>query len=167
MIELIALTRAIHILAGIVWVGTTVALAVILPMAARSEGQAGGRFIGMVTRRLGPMSGISALLTVLSGIYLFVTLHPHDDSASGLVLKAGALAAVLALGLGLLVARPAGMRLAQLCEQRSGEAPPSQDLVQQIAQFGRRAALSSKLVVALLTLAVLSMALFRYAQALG
>ena len=49
----------------------------------------------MIGRKAGPVSGISALLTVLSGIYLMLVLHPHDRSAGGLVLQAGAVAAVL------------------------------------------------------------------------
>ncbi|TLY47192.1 MAG: hypothetical protein E6K53_16665 [Gammaproteobacteria bacterium] len=157
--------RAIHVMAGVIWAGTTfVMTVVILPMMARHGAEGFGRWTGIIARRVGPISGISALLTVLSGIYLFAALHPHDASTGGLVLKIGAVTALLSLITGFLVGRPAGIKLAELSQSAGSSAPP--DLVERIAALGRRATLSARLVAILLGVSVLSMALFRYIGAL-
>jgi hypothetical protein len=119
----------------------------------------------MVAGRVGPISGISALLTVLSGSYLFATLHSNDSSAAGLVLKVGAVAAFLSLAIGFLIGRPTGQKLAKLSEQQSPTAAPSADVLQKMSGLRLRAELSSRFTAALLGLAVLSMAGFRYAAA--
>jgi hypothetical protein len=115
---------------------------------------------------VGHTLGISALLTVLSGSYLFATLHAKDGSASGLVLKVGAVAALLSLVIGFLVARPTGRKLASLSEQHSLAAAPAAEVLQKMSGLRRRAVLSSRFTAALLGLAVLSMAGFRYAGAI-
>jgi len=162
---LIVLARAVHVIAGVVWAGATFMLAtVIVPMANRYAAEGAGRWTGMIAGKVGPLSGISALLTVVSGVYLFATLHPHDSSVSGLVLKCGAIAALLSLAVGLLLGRPAGIALGKLDEQRSTTTAPAPSLLEQMAKLRRRAALSSRAAAALLGIAVLSMAVFRYAQ---
>lgn len=165
-IEIIVLARAVHVMAGIIWAGAAFLLAmVIVPIGARHGTEGADRWIGMIVRRVGPLTGISALLTVLSGIYLFVALHPHDSSAGGIVLKTGAVAAVLSFAAGFL-SRPIGLELARLKEGSSSSATLSAETLQQISALHRRQALSSRLTAAFLGIAVLSMAVFRYAQAL-
>lgn len=164
-VALILLARAVHIFGGVFWAGSTFLLTwVIFPIGARHAADGAGRWVGMIGRKAGPISGISALLTVLSGIYLMLVLHPGDRSASGMVLQAGAVAAVLSFFVGFFVGRPAGQKLLQLVEQQSST-PSSAELAQR-ASLQKRAAISSKLTAALLGLAVLAMALFRYVQAL-
>jgi uncharacterized membrane protein len=164
-VALILLARAIHVLGGVFWAGSTFLLTwVIFPIGAKHAAEGAGRWVGMIARRAGPISGISALLTVLTGIYLMVVLHPHDTSPSGVVLQTGALAAVLSFFVGMFVGRPAGQKLQQLIEQQSA-APSPADLAQREG-LRKRAAISSMLVALLLALAVLSMATFRYVGAL-
>jgi uncharacterized membrane protein len=166
-IELIVLVRLVHVMAGVIWAGATFILAaVIVPLAARHGTEGAGRWTAMVAGRVGPISGISALLTVLSGSYLFATLHSNDSSAAGLVLKVGAVAALLSLAIGFLVGRPTGQKLARLSEQQSLAAAPPADVLQKMSGLRLRATLSSRFTAALLGLAVLSMAGFRYAGAI-
>ena len=166
-VELIALARTVHVMAGVTWAGATLLLAaVIVPIAVRHGAEGAGRWTGMIARRIGPMSGISALLTVLSGIYLFAVLHSNDSSAGGLVLRTGAIAALLSLAVGFVVARPAGLKLERLFQQSLPASAASPDVLQQISGLGRRTVLSSRLTAALLGVAVLSMAVFRYAGAM-
>jgi uncharacterized membrane protein len=165
--ELIVLARVVHVMAGVIWAGTTFVLAaVVVPIAARYGTDGAGRWTAMVAGRVGPISGISALLTVLSGGYLFATLHSNDGSAVGLVLKVGAVSALLSLAIGFLIGRPTGQKLARLSEQQSLAATPPADVLQRVSGLRRRAELSSRLTAALLGLAVLSMAGFRYAGAI-
>ena len=167
-VELIALARAIHVMAGVAWAGAMFVLAgVIMPIAIGHGAEGAGRWTGMISRRLGLMSSISALFTILSGIYLFAVLHANDSSAGGMVLKTGAVAALLSLAVGVLVGRPAGLQLAKLSEQKSPTAVPAPDVLQQLSALRKRAVLSSRLTAALLGIAVLSMAVFRYAQTMA
>ncbi len=82
-----------------------------------------------------------------------------------MVLKSGAAAALLALAIGLLVARPAGQKLAKLHEGRMDGAVPAPNAARQLAALRMRAAVSSRLAAGLLGVAVLAMAVFRYASA--
>lgn len=161
----IVAARVIHVMAGVIWAGTTFTMtAVILPIMARHGAEGFGRWTGIIARRVGPISGIAALLTVLSGIYLFYALHAHDASTGGLVLKVGGVTALLSLITGLMVSRPAGEKLAELSKS-IGDSAPS-DLLERIAALRRRATLSARLVAILLGVSVLSMAVFRYVAAL-
>ena len=165
-VALILLARALHILGGVIWAGSTFLLTwVIFPIGARHAAEGAGRWVGMIARKAGPVSGISAMLTVLSGIYLMVVIHPGDRSVGGLVLQAGALAAILSFFVGLFMGRPAGQKLLQLMQQQSST-PSAAELAEREA-LRKRSAFSSGLTAILLALAVLAMATFRYVQALA
>jgi len=157
----------VHVMAGVTWAGATFLLAaVIAPIAARHGAEGAGRWTGLIARRVGPISGISALLTVLSGVYLFASLHSRDSSATGLVLKIGAVAAFLSLAIGILISRPTGLKLAKLSEQHSPAGTLPADVLQTMSGLRLRAALSTRFTAVLLGIAVLSMASFRYAEAI-
>lgn len=101
-LALILLARAVHVLGGVFWAGSTFLLTwVILPVGARHAAEGEASWLTEIRRKAGPMAGISALLTVLSGIYLMVALHPNDASPSGRVLQAGAVAAILSFFVGI------------------------------------------------------------------
>jgi len=164
-ITLIVLARVIHIMAGVIWAGAAFMLAmIIVPIAARYGAEGFDRWTGVIARKVGPASGIAALVTVLSGVYLFASLHPHDHSASGVVLMAGAVAAVLSLATGFFLGRPAGRKLFELREQGPKSGAPSPELLQRLAALRNRVVLSSRATAALLGVAVLAMAAFRYVQ---
>lgn len=165
---LIVLARAIHVLAGVTWAGATFILAaVVVPLAVRHGAEGAGRWMGLVARRAGMFSGISAVLTVLSGIYLFAALHAHDDSLGGLILKSGSLAALLALAVGVLAGRPAGRRISQLQDAQVDGKALSPEAIREMARLRKRAAMSARIAAGLLGVAVLAMAVFRYAAAIG
>lgn len=167
-LSFIVLARAIHVMAGVAWAGSTFVMAgVVIPLMSKHGAEGAGRWLSLVAGRAGRASMVTALLTVLSGIYLFATLHPHDDSASGLVLKAGAVASLLALALGLLVGRPAGLGMARLQQQLPAGTPPTAELLRQIAALRLRATLSARFAAGLLGAGVLAMAVFRYAAAMA
>ncbi len=160
----IVLARAVHVAAGVAWAGGTFVLAgVVLPLMREHGAQGAGRWLGMVARRAGMASIVAALATVVSGVYLFHVLHAQDGSASGLVLKAGAVAALLALGAGLLIGRPAGLKLAQLqAAAAAGGAAPD---AAQLAALQLRSAVASRAGAGLLALSVVAMGVFRYVGA--
>jgi uncharacterized membrane protein len=164
-VTLLLLARVFHIFGGVIWAGSMFALSfAIMPVAARYANEGAGRWMGEVMRRLGPLSGISALITVLSGLYLFATLHSGDHSAGGMVLGTGAAAAVLSLLVGALIGRPTAMRLSKLQSETANATGAN---LAQLTSLRRRAAWSSRVTGILLGLAVLAMAAFRYAPALA
>ncbi|HEX7917131.1 hypothetical protein, partial [Rudaea sp.] len=132
-IDLIVLARAVHVIAGVAWAGATFMLAsVIMPIAVRHGAEGAGHWMGLVARRAGMSSMVAALLTVLSGIYLFVALHSHDASTSGFVLKTGALAAILSIGVGILLGRPAGIELGRLQQTLASDAAPDENTLRRV-----------------------------------
>jgi uncharacterized membrane protein len=166
-VAFIVLARAIHVMSGVTWAGAVFVLAtVITPVSVAKDSDIPEPRLATIARRAGALAGISALLTVLSGVYLFAVLHAHDNSISGLVLKSGATAALLSMAVGFLISRPAGLGVARLYANRDGTAL-SQEAIQQLSRLRTRSVLSVRLAAALLAFAVLAMAVFRYAAAVG
>lgn len=154
---LIVLARAIHILAGVYWAGAMFVFVGSLLPAMRSGG---GPALVPVMKGIGMRTGIAAILTILAGIYLFAGLHAHDDSTGSKVLGIGATAAILAFIVAFFVNMPAGRKLAKLNAN-----PPAdpQQRAQQAAALQSRVTLGARLIAGLLGIAVLCMAVFRYA----
>src|SRR5260370_26560943 len=112
--------RLVHIVAGIFGVGAAVLLAAFILPTARSLGDDGGRFVARLMQRgLGPTLGIAMLLTIVSGLAMYGRLSAGFNrvwvtSPHGLVLGAGAVAALLSLLIGVTVNGPVTLRLAKL-----------------------------------------------------
>ena len=166
--SLLVLARALHVFGGVVWAGATFVLALaIIPIAQRDADSGGGRWMAAIAQRVGPASGIAAILTILSGIYLFATLHPHDTSASGVVLQIGAGAAILSMLVSVFISRPAGQRLGKLQGERASQKSSDPELASRLAALRKRVMSSVRLASALLAVAILAMGVFRYVPALG
>jgi len=158
--SLIVLARAIHILAGVYWAGAMFVFAGSLLPAMRNGG---GPALVPVMKQIGMRTGIAGILTILAGLYLFAGLHANDDSAGGKVLGIGAAAAILAFLVALFVNMPAGRKLAKLHANSPADAK-DQERVAAVLQS--RVRLGARLIAALLGIAVLCMAVFRYASLL-
>ncbi len=162
--------RLVHILAGIFWVGSTVMIAAFLIPAARASGSEGRRFLArlMQGRGLGAALGGSMLLTVVSGFVMYGRLsagfnHAWVTSRPGMALGVGALAALLAVVVGVGVNAPVGVKIERLrrrTENAGGTPAP--------ADAARAAALQALLdrmtvvTAVLLVVAAGAMAVARY-----
>lgn len=161
--------RLVHILAGIFWVGAAVLLAAFILPTARSLGDDGGRFVARLMQRgLGPTLGIAMLVTIVSGLAMYGRLSAGFNrgwvtSPHGLVLGAGAGAALLSLLIGVTVNGPVTLRLAKLRQSVAarGAAPSPAEAAQLSALQSRRdrASVVSALFV---VLAAVAMAAARY-----
>ena len=146
-----AILRAIHILSGAAWVGTTFFLiAFVIPAVARS-GEAGGRFMERLGPRIPIAIGPASGLTMLSGLAMYGVdsqgFHPSWILApTGLTFTIGALAAIAAGILGGTVLR------------RNGPPAPGEDA----AAAARRTSAVATTVLVLLGIAVVAMAVARY-----
>lgn len=155
---LILIARAIHILSGVYWAGSIFVTAGTLLPAMRNPGA--GPVLGPVMKTLGMRIGVAAILTILAGLYLMAALHPHDSSPSGIVLGVGAAAAILAFLVALFISMPSGRKLAALLAAKDLAADEKN---RQMAALQGRVALAARLMAGFLGLAVLCMAVFRYA----
>jgi len=160
--------RLVHIVAGIVWVGSAVFGALFLFPTARAAGAEGGRFIERLMRRVGPAMGIAMLLTVIPGFIMYGRLSAGFNRAwvtsrPGLALGAGAVAAILAVLVGAAVNAPAGAKMAVL--RKSFEAQggvPTATQAAQLQTLQSRVERGAQVVAALLLIAAGTMAVARY-----
>lgn len=161
--------RVLHILAAALWVGAAGVLAMVVMPAVGDAGAAGGPFLASLHRRkVHVFMAASALLTVLSGIWLYWALTTGFDpdivwSRGGVVFGIGGLCGLLALVIGGGIIGPGFARLAALSEQTDA-IPQDQRAAhaQRLEATSRRTMLASKCALALMVIALVLMALGHY-----
>lgn len=161
--------RVLHILVAAWWVGAAGLLALVVMPAVGDAGAAGGPFLASLHRRkLHVFMAASALLTVLSGIWLYWVLTMGFDpaivwSSGGLVFGIGGLCGLLALIIGGSIIGPGLARLAELAGQTDA-IPEAQHAAhaQRLAAIHRRTMLASKCALALIVIALVLMATGHY-----
>jgi len=160
--------RLVHILSGIFWVGSTLLMALFLLPAARAGGAEGRRFLGGVFQRMGPVMGVTALLTIVSGFFLYARVSGGFQpvwvtSATGRAYGIGALAAILAVIVGGVVNARTGAKIGALQKRlASAGAAPSAAEAAQLAGWQSRIERGALVVAALLVVAAAAMATARY-----
>ena len=160
--------RLIHIVAGVVWVGSAVFAALFVLPTARALGPDGRRFIERLQRRMGPALGIAMVLTVVPGFMMYGRLSAGFNRAwvtsrPGLALGAGAVAALLAVVIGIATNAPASAKIARLrkqLDQPGSAATPAQ--AAELAALQARIERGMQLAAALLLVAAGAMAVARY-----
>jgi uncharacterized membrane protein len=160
--------RLVHIVAGVVWVGSAVFMAAFLLPAARAAGSDGTRFVGQLMQRAGPAFGLAMLLTVISGFIMYGRLSAGFNRAwvtsrPGLALAVGALAAIAAALVGATVNAPAAGKMAAIRKslQAQGGAPTAAQMAQ-LASLQTRAEHAGQVAAGLLVIAAGAMAVARY-----
>ncbi|MCI0436918.1 MAG: hypothetical protein L0271_25250 [Gemmatimonadetes bacterium] len=168
MEPLLVLARLLHVTLGVFWAGTMIFNAVFLTPAMRDAGPDGASVAaGIMRRRFMDIMPVVALLTLLSGFWLYWRvsggfMHAYVLSATGLAYGLGGVAAIIAFGVGVSVIRPAMLRAAALTRAVPAVAE-ERDRVMQAAQAMRmRAAAAGRTVAWLLGFAVVVMAIGRY-----
>jgi uncharacterized membrane protein len=161
--------RLLHIVAGVLWVGTAVFVTFILVPAIEEAGPAGmGVMPALARRGLMTFLPLLALITTLSGLGLFWKVGGGDfgrfmGSPMGVSLSVGATAALLAFLEGIALVRPTMMRAGAIFEslaslpadKRAEQLAIATALRTKGARAGRRGAV-------LLILAASAMAVARY-----
>lgn len=160
--------RLLHIVAGVFWVGTAVVMALFVLPTARAAGPEGGRFVARLGRRIGPALGVAMLLTVIPGFIMYGRLsagfnHAWVTSRVGLALGAGAVAAILAIVIGLAINATAAAKIGALEKLVATEgATPSPAQAAQLAALHLRIERAARVVALLLLVAAGAMAVARY-----
>jgi uncharacterized membrane protein len=168
MTGLMIVLRIIHIFSGIFWVGTNFFMILFFVPSVRSAGPAGGAVMGkLVASKFSTTIGIAALLTVLAGL----TMYGLDSKGfqiewiagpSGIVLTIGAVAGILAAGVGLGMQKPISDRMAAVQKEiAAGGGSPTPEQIKELQSLQVRLARASKIAVFLMIIAVLGMVMAR------
>ena len=167
---LMILLRLFHILGGVFWVGSVAALAWFIYPSQTVLGEASGKFMQelMLKQKLSNWIGGAMLLTVLSGLAMYIRLSMVSNggfasSRTGMVLGLGAFAAIVAAGIGGGVAGRAARLMAKLGEEiRTGGAPPTDAQRAEFARLQSRQGWALRTATSLLVVTVAAMAIARY-----
>ena len=153
--------RVVHIVFGVFWAGTMIFNALFLLPAIRDAGPDGAKIIAGLTRlRFLTVMPIVAALSIAAGLWLYwfdsAGFQPaFMHSSMGMMLGVGAVAALVAFVLGIAIVRPAMAKATALSQD------PSQQAAAQAYRL--RAASMNRVMAVLLGLAVVAMAVARYA----
>jgi uncharacterized membrane protein len=163
--------RIIHIVTGVIWVGSLFVVVVFVQPSAATLGPAGAPFMSELRRRrFVDVVFIDAIFTVVAGSLLYWrdwhTFSTYGDwigSNFGRTLTVGALLALSGLAVAGSVTRPTIARLVSVGKQvaASGGAPPPETTAR-IGALQRRLVVAERTSFALVLLAVVAMSSARY-----
>ncbi|HXE59614.1 MAG TPA: hypothetical protein VN607_02870 [Gemmatimonadaceae bacterium] len=169
MSVLTVVLRLVHVVGGMLWVGFAVFGACFLFPTLAETGPEGGRVMAVLQRRhLLTVFPILALLTVISGLWLYgraaSTAPGFGGSRMGITLGFGGVCALVALFVGMLVVSPSMNRALATAQQAAQAATTDerQALIALSAQRRARAARGSRIATLLLIVAACAMAVGRY-----
>jgi hypothetical protein len=161
--------RLVHVVFGVFWAGSMFFVVSFLLPTARDAGPGGAPFMRRFARSSFVNAAVgSAVLTILSGLVMFWLVSSRADagwmgSPEGITLSLGALAALIAFGIGLGYQRPAAMRLAALAaEIEAAGGAPSEAQQRELPAIQARMMRGGRWIATLLLVAVVCMGVFRY-----
>jgi len=170
MDPLLVLLRVVHVVGGVFWAGAVLFVVHFLEPAVRDAGPDGARVMqALQKRRYLDVIPAVALLTVVSGFWLywrvFGRFHPGPGaSGAELWLGVGGLASVVALVIGMAVMRPSSVRVGRLAAELAQAPPERREAVgAELARVRGRLRVAGRWMAALLGIAILCMAVGRYA----
>lgn len=166
----ILLLRLIHILSGIMWVGSGLYTSFFLgPALSSSPAVMGQVMAGLQRRRVFLVLQIVAGLTILSGLRLLWIdsagfAESYLSTGTGRTFSIGAGAAIISAVLAFGVSRPAMVRAGVIAASLAASANTGdrERLASQLDKLRRRATIASSLAVAFGLLAASAMAVARY-----
>jgi uncharacterized membrane protein len=163
------IARVLHIGLGVFWAGAMIFMAIYLTPSMRDAGPDGAKVAaGLAKRRLLDVMPLAALITLISGTYLYQRVSggwvpEYMRSLPANVIGVGGLAGILAFIVGVTWVRPSmkkAMGLAQSVANAPAEA--REGIMAQAGALRTRAASAGKVVAWLLVGATVAMAVARY-----
>ncbi|HUC39956.1 MAG TPA: hypothetical protein VMR92_03920 [Gemmatimonadales bacterium] len=154
--------RFAHVFFGAMWVGMMAFQIFFLGPALADVGADAGKLMAaMVKRKIPVFIPIFALITLVSGFWLFARMSGGNAGAlmrtpMGMGFGLGGVVALLAFVIGVVVMRPAMMRSMQLAESRD---PAAQAEIQRLRA---RATVTGNVVTVMLFFTLTAMAVARY-----
>jgi uncharacterized membrane protein len=163
---LVIVLRLLHIIGGVLWVGSALAMNFFIGPTLRATGEAGKQFAGhLITRtRFTPVVTASAYLTVIAGVWLYGIdsawfTSPWMDSGAGTGFGTGAAFALVGLVTGIMNGNNV-RKLGQLGAQIQGQ--PTAEQAAALGAVQRQQAWVVPVNTYSLLLALLFMAIARY-----
>lgn len=154
---LIVTARAAHILSSTVWAGF------VIPVGLLFVGSGASRILRQaMVNRTAPVVAVAAVVSLISGIYLFVSLHKGGHGPAESALGIGAAAAVLSFLIGAFFDGPLEKTLARLDKEAATHGNASTEISQAVVSLEKRAVFFSRLIVVLLMVSVIAMAIARF-----
>ena len=161
--------RFFHVFSGALWVGMLAFQTFYLMPALNEAGPEAGKIMGaLARRRIHIVMPIIALLTLISGFWLLSRLSGGNMGAlmaqpMGKAFGLGGLSALLAFLLGVVVMRPAMMRMMKLQESLPSAAPADRGgITAELQQLRTRGNTLAKVVNWMLLFTLGAMAVARY-----
>jgi uncharacterized membrane protein len=162
--------RFVHIISGIMWVGSGIFVAFFLiPALAANRQLMPAVMEGLQRRRVFIIIPTAGLLAILSGVrLLWIDSAGFADSymqtGPGRTFSIGGTAAIIALLFQVLVSRPAGVKLGAIAAQLAGSPPANERerLNAEANRLRRRNAMATLAAVLFGLLAASAMAIARY-----
>jgi uncharacterized membrane protein len=167
--ELLVL-RLVHILGGMIWVGTgNFNTFFLLPALAQAGPAAGQVFAGLQRRRVFTFLPVVAVLTILSGVRLMQITSANFspawfNSAPGRTYAWSGVLAIVGFVVGIVLGRPAALRAARLGATVAATTDPTEraTLAAKLETARRMGSIASLLSVGLVVLAAAGMSVARY-----
>lgn len=166
---LLIILRLLHIVAGVFWAGSLFFMVSFMLPTAREAGPAGAPFMLRFARSSFVSAATGAgVVTVLAGIALMWVVSGQMGpgwfgSKMGITLSIGGLAAIIALGYGLLRQRPRMLRMGAIAEAIAASGGGPTDAQQgELASLQPEVVQGARLVAWLLAVSVVCMAVARY-----
>lgn len=159
--------RFLHIVSGAIWFGAVVVMTFFIMPSIGAAGPAGGQVMKQVGDRKYAQWIMAFMgITILSGLGLMWTVAKTFGgnwfaTAMGRTISLGAALAIIASTIGVVLARPAMLRMQTLgAEMAGGSGSPEQ--AAEMKRLQGRMSASTRIVVALMIVAVTAMAVARY-----
>ena len=166
---LMLVLRFTRVFFAALWVGMMAFQVFFLMPALGETGPEGGKVMAALARRRIPVfMPVIALITLVSGMWLFQRLSGGQPSALfatpvGKAFALGGLAALLAFLVGMILGRPLMMRSAKLAESLVTASPEQRaGITAEMQRLRARGASLNRVVMALLLFALTAMAVARY-----
>ena len=162
--------RLLHVVLGVFWAGALFFMTFFLAPSVADAGPDGAKVVqAMLRRGVMTIMPIAAITTILSGLVLMWRVSAGFQPAwarspTGMALGIGAVAAIIAFGIGIAVMRPAQMKAAALAATM-GQLTNAKEREARMAELQAlrlRSARASQWVAGLLALTVVTMAVARY-----
>jgi uncharacterized membrane protein len=166
----VIILRLIHIAAGIFWVGAAFVFFLFIQPSVRELGPEGQQFMGHLgtRKKLPGIILISAILTVLAGILLYIRVSDGFSadwigSGPGIGFTIGGVAALVTVILGLIITKPAADRMGALGQQiAAAGGPPKPEQLAEMQRLQGRLLSIGWVSMVLLVISVVTMATARY-----
>lgn len=152
--------RLIHIVAGGFWAGAAIMMGWFVAPAARSVGPAAGPFMQALLKRKVPTVLITAgLITVGAGLWMWAIRRPTMSRWQDWALASGALAAIVAITIGIALQRPTAAKMMALGQQIATAGSPTPDQGAEMGSLQGKLAVYGSTIAYLFVIALAGMAL--------